>query len=113
MAESDPAKRYRANLQGEVDSAGLYRALSETEADPKISEVYRRLSAVEAAHAEFWRGQLAKIGAQTGSLTPAWRTRALARLARWFGPQFVLPTLSTLEQRDSGTYDSQPEAVAR
>jgi vacuolar iron transporter family protein len=112
MAESDPAKRYRANLQGEVDSAGLYRALSETEADPKVSEVYRRLSAVEEAHAEFWRGQLAKIGATSGALQPDWRTRSLAWLARRFGPQFILPTLSTLEQRDIGAYDSQPEAVA-
>ena len=112
MAESDPAKRYRANLQGEVDSAGLYRALSETEADPKVSEVYRRLSAVEAAHAEFWRGQLEKIGAKAGSLRPDWRTRSLAWLARRFGPQFILPTLSTREQRDVGSYDSQPEAVA-
>ena len=41
-----------------------------------------------------------------------WRTRALAWLARRFGPQFVLPTINTLEQRDSGQYDAQPEAVA-
>jgi vacuolar iron transporter family protein len=109
----DDAARYRANLQGEVDGARLYRALSETETDPKISEVYRRLSAVEEAHAEFWRAELAKVGAKvTGRLRPDWRTRALVRLALWFGPSFVLPTLSTLEQRDSGTYDSQPEAVA-
>src|ERR1700733_784897 len=112
MAESDPARRFRANLQGEIDSAGLYRALSDTEGDPKVSEVYRRLSAVEEAHAEFWRGQLAKIGAKTGALRPDWRTRSLAWLARRFGPQFILPTLSTLEQRDVGSYDSQPEAVA-
>ena len=75
MAEPSPtdansAARFRANLQGEVDSAGLYRALSETEADPKISEVYLRLSAVEEAHAQFWRGQLEKIGAKAGSLRP-------------------------------------------
>src|SRR5258708_309216 len=112
MAESDPAKRYRANLQGEVDSAGLYRALADTEGDPKVSEVYRRLSAVEEAHAEFWAGQLARMGGKAGATRPDWRTRALAWLARRFGPQFVLPTLSTLEQRDIGTYDSQPEAVA-
>src|SRR3984885_12562538 len=112
MAESDPARRFRANLQGEIDSAGLYRALSDTEGDPKVSEVYRRLSAVEEAHAEFWRGQLAKIGAKAGSLRPDWRTRAMAWLARRFGPQFVLPTLSTLERRDVGSYDAQPEAVA-
>jgi vacuolar iron transporter family protein len=111
---SDPAAaaRYRANLQGEVDGARLYQALSDTEPDPKISEVYRRLSAVEQAHAEFWRGQLDRVGAKAGKLAPDWRTRALVRLARWFGPQFVLPTLSTLEQRDSGAYDAQPEAVA-
>jgi len=112
MAESDPARRYRANLQGEVDSAGLYRALADTEDDPKVSEVYRRLSAVEEAHAEYWRGQLAKIGAKASAMRPDWRSHALAWLARRFGPQFILPTLSTLEQRDVGSYDSQPEAVA-
>jgi len=112
VSDRDDAARYRANLQGEVDSAGLYRALADTENDPKVSEVYRRLSAVEEAHAEFWRGQLAKIGAKVGAMRPDWRTRSLAWLARRFGPQFILPTLSTLEQRDVGTYDSQPEAVA-
>jgi VIT1/CCC1 family predicted Fe2+/Mn2+ transporter len=112
MSDRDSASRYRANLQGEVDSAGLYRALAEAEKDPHVSEVYRRLSAVEDAHAEFWRGQLARIGAAAGKLRPEWRSRALAWLARRFGPQFVLPTLSTLEQRDVGSYDAQPEAVA-
>jgi VIT1/CCC1 family predicted Fe2+/Mn2+ transporter len=112
MAEPDSAARYRANLQGEIDSAGLYRALADTEGDPKISEVYRRLSAVEEAHAEFWRGQLTRIGAKISALRPDWRTRSLAWLARRFGPQFILPTLSTLEERDVDTYDAQPEAVA-
>jgi VIT1/CCC1 family predicted Fe2+/Mn2+ transporter len=86
--------------------------LAETEGDPKISEVYRRLSAVEEAHAQFWKGQLARIGAKVGALRPDWRTRSLVWLARRFGPQFVLPTLSTLEERDVGSYDTQPEAVA-
>jgi VIT1/CCC1 family predicted Fe2+/Mn2+ transporter len=113
MADRDSAARYRTNLQGEVDSAGLYRALADAEKDPHVSEVYRRLSAVEEAHAQFWRGQLARIGAKAAAtLRPDWRTRALVWLARRFGPQFVLPTLSTLEQRDIGSYDSQPEAVA-
>jgi VIT1/CCC1 family predicted Fe2+/Mn2+ transporter len=112
MADRDPAARYRANLQGEVDGAGLYRALADTEKDPRVSEVYRRLSSVEEAHAQFWRGQLAKIGAAATALRPDWRTRSLAWLARRFGPQFVLTTLSTLEQRDVGAYDRQPEAVA-
>ncbi|HVZ02969.1 MAG TPA: VIT1/CCC1 transporter family protein [Dongiaceae bacterium] len=106
------AARYRANLQGEVDGAALYRTLAEIEANPQIAEVYRRLAAIEEAHADLWRRQLARIGKRAGRLRPAWRTRALAFLARRFGPDFVLPVLNTLEHADSGHYDSQPEAVA-
>jgi hypothetical protein len=45
-------------------------------------------------------------------LRPGFRARALAWLARRFGPAFVLPTVDTLEHIDSGTYDTQPEAIA-
>src|SRR5712691_11052457 len=112
MADDDSITRYRSNLQGEVDSAALYRAMAEAEHDPHLSEVYRRLAAVEEAHAEFWRKQLGRIRASGMARRPGWRTRSLVWLARRFGPQFVLPTLSTLERRDSGMYDQQPEAVA-
>ncbi len=106
------AARYRANLQGEVDGAALYRTLAEVEANPQIAEVYRRMAAIEEAHADLWRRQLTRIGKRAGKLRPAWRTRALAFLARRFGPDFVLPVINTLEQSDSGHYDTQPEAVA-
>lgn len=111
MADDDIA-RYRTNLRGEVDSAGLYRALAEAETDPHLREVYRRLAAVEEAHAEFWRRQLDRLGVKVPRPRPGWRSKALAWLARRFGPQFVLPTITTLERRDSGQYDNQPEAVA-
>ena len=111
MAEDDIA-RYRANLRGEVDGAALYRALAEAETDPHLKEVYRRLAAVEEAHAEFWRRQLDRVGIKVTRPRPGWRSRALAWLARRFGPQFVLPTITSLERRDSGQYDAQPEAVA-
>ena len=112
MADNAPAARYASNLQGEVDSAALYRAMAEAEPDPHLSEVYHRLAAVEEAHAEFWQKELARVGTRARVHGPDWRTRALIWLARRFGPQFVLPTLSTLEQRDVGMYDRQPEAVA-
>jgi VIT1/CCC1 family predicted Fe2+/Mn2+ transporter len=112
MVDDGSVARYRTNLQGEVDSAALYRAMAEAEKDPRLSEVYRRLAAVEEAHAEFWRKQLGGLGATGMARRPGWRTHALGWLARRFGPQFVLPTLSTLEQRNSGQYDAQPEAVA-
>jgi VIT1/CCC1 family predicted Fe2+/Mn2+ transporter/rubrerythrin len=111
-AGSDGAARYRANLQGEVDSAMLYRAMAEAEEDPKIKQVYRRLAAVEDAHAELWRRELRRIGARVPRTDVGWRARALAWLARRFGAQYVLPTINTLEQKDSAHYDQQPEAVA-
>ena len=112
MVDDGSVARYHTNLQGEVDSAALYRAMAEAEKDPHLSEVYNRLAAVEEAHAEFWRNELARRGATGLARRPGWRTRSLVWLARRFGPQFVLPTLSTLEQRDSGQYDAQPEAIA-
>ena len=112
MPDQNAAARYRANLQGEVDSAALYRALAEAEPDPRLKDVYGRLAAVEEGHAEFWRKQLDRIGAHAQRLGLGWRTRTLSWLARRFGPQFVLPTINTLEQRDIGQYDRQSEAVA-
>jgi VIT1/CCC1 family predicted Fe2+/Mn2+ transporter len=112
VAESNPQARYRANLQGEIDSATLYRALAEVEANPQIAEVYKRLAGVEEAHAEFWRKRLGKLGSRLPRPRPGFRSRALAWLARRFGPDVVLPVINTLEQTDSGQYDKQPEAVA-
>jgi len=112
MTDREAAARYRANLRGEVDGAALYRALADAETDPRLKQVYGRLAAVEEGHAEFWRKQLDRIGERAGRLGLGWRTRALGWLARRFGPQFVLPTINRLEQRDRGQYDAQAEAVA-
>ena len=40
MPEEDPRRRYTANLQGEVDSAALYRTLAQTEKNPQLAQVY-------------------------------------------------------------------------
>ena len=112
MSEDDSRERYRANIQGEIDSAALYRTLSDVERNPQLAQVYRRLASVEEAHAEFWKKRLAKIGGTLPQLRPRFRTRGLAWLARRFGAAFVLPTINTLEHVDSGEYDHQPEAVA-
>jgi VIT1/CCC1 family predicted Fe2+/Mn2+ transporter len=112
MSQDDTRKRYTANLQGEVDSAALYRTLAETEKNPQLAQVYQRLSAIEEAHAEYWKNHIAAIDQRVPKLRPGFRARALGWLARRFGPAFVLPTVDTLEHLDSGTYDAQPEAVA-
>ena len=112
MAGNDDVRRYRANLQGEVDGAALYGALAESEPDPHVAGVYRRLAQLEQAHGEFWRGRLAKAGAAPGTPRPSPRARVLGWLAHRFGAAFVLPTVSAAEARDSAGYDDQPEAVA-
>ena len=112
MTDQDSRHRYTANLQGEVDSAALYETLSKAEKNPQLAQVYSRLAAIESAHAEFWKRQIAALGQHVPQLRPGFRTRALEWLARRFGPSFVLPTVNTLEQMDSGSYETQPEAVA-
>jgi VIT1/CCC1 family predicted Fe2+/Mn2+ transporter len=112
MADDPAAKRYRSNLQGEIDSSALYRSLAEVEANPQLAGVYRRLAAIEEAHAEFWRKNLRRVGARPPRKRVGFRSRALAFLARRFGPQFVLPVINLLEDADSAQYDRQPEAVA-
>jgi vacuolar iron transporter family protein len=112
MPESSQEARYRANLQGEVDGAHLYRTLAEVEPNPRIAEIYGRLAAVEDGHAQVWRKQIEALGKRVTEPRVSWRTGALAFLARRFGPGFVLPVINTLEQVDSGEYSRQPEAVA-
>ncbi len=110
MADDERIRRYRDNLQGEVDSAALYRALADIEKTPRLGEVYARLASVEEAHADFWKKKLLEAGARPPELRPGWRTRVLVALARRFGPGIVLPTARNFEEIDRGKYDDQPEA---
>ncbi len=112
MIAHDEAARWRANLQGEIDGAALYRALADAESQPQLAEVYRRLAAVEERHAAEWERRLRAAGAGVPPRRPGWRTRALAWLARRFGPHVVLPTVASLERVDSSRYDRQAEARA-
>ena len=86
MKTSSDTQRYLANLQGEIDSAAVYGALADAESDTKLAEVYRKLASVEGAHAQFWRGQLRRRGVLDLRPTPSLRARAMAWLARRFGP---------------------------
>ena len=112
MPDQDQAARYRSNLQGELDSAALYRVLADSETNPQMGEVYRRLAAIEEKHAALWREQLARVGDTTGRYRASPRTRLLAWLARHFGAALVLPMVAAIERADQGMYDDQPEAQA-
>lgn len=102
-------ERYRRNLQGEIDSAALYRALAQCESRPELGELYRRLASIEERHAGFWREQFRHIDATPPELVPSWRTRLLIRIARLLGPDWVVGAAASLEQIDRSQYDEQPE----
>ena len=109
MVTSDDIARYRENWQDEIDSAALYNTLADVEEHPQLAGVYRRLALVEDRHARFWEQKLQEAGQPIPPRRPGWRTRTLSWLARRLGPQFVLPTVASMEQVNRHIYDRQPE----
>src|SRR5438067_396432 len=82
------AKRYQQNLQDELDSAMLYRALAKNETKMPLARVYDRLADTEESHAKFWEDKLRAAGREPPARRAGWRARVLAALAGRFGPGF-------------------------
>ncbi len=95
---------FEHHWQDEADAAYLYRLLSETERDPRKSDLYRRLAEVEDRHTEVWAALLRQHGRDPGTFRPSGRTRLLAWLGRMFGPGFLLPMLLAEEGREVKGY---------
>ena len=111
MATVEDLKRYRANLQGEIDARVVYLALAEAESSAPLAEIYRRLAAVEEKHAKLWVSQLEKAGEKVPAWKPTPRARLKAWLAKRAGPQWILPTMASAETADRAMYDDQPESA--
>jgi len=105
-------KRYRANLQGEIDGAALYRTMVDSESNPSLKEFYRRLAETETRHGAVWGEHLEAAGVSTAGLGPSWRARILMLIARRFGSAVIVATIAGRESADQAMYDSQPEASA-
>ncbi|HEX9331250.1 MAG TPA: VIT1/CCC1 transporter family protein [Anaerolineales bacterium] len=112
MSNTDDIKRYFQNRQKEIDGAALYSVLAETEKQPQMAEIYRRLSASEEKHAAGWEKKLEEFKVLIPPRKPTWRAAAMIWLAKRFGPQFVLPTITSNEKADSQAYDNQPDIEA-
>jgi VIT1/CCC1 family predicted Fe2+/Mn2+ transporter len=102
--------RWRANLQGEVDGAYLYRAMAANAGDDRLATLYLRLAQTEERHAALWRDRLRAAGAPT-DLRPTLRARVLGLLARRFGASVVAPIMAVEERTGRTMYDDQPEAA--
>ena len=95
---------FEHHWQDEADAAYLYRLLAEAEKDPRKSDIYSRLAAVEDRHVVIWAKLMAEHGNPPGAYRPSGRTRLLAMLGKMFGPGFLLPMLLQEEGREVKAY---------
>ena len=109
-----PESRWPAGLQpdstwdehysDERDAAFLYRQLAGVETNRERRDLFERLAHVEDRHVLRWE-ELFREGARPlPAYAPSWRTRMLARLARWFGSGMILPLLLAEEGREVQAY---------
>ncbi|NJC96126.1 MAG: rubrerythrin family protein [Anaerolineales bacterium] len=113
MANNKDIERYLVNRQKEIDGAALYRVLAETEKQPQLAEVYNKLAASEEKHAATWEKKLTHLKVTLPPRKPTWRAATMIWLAKRFGPQFVLPTITANEKVDSQAYDGQSDEEAK
>ena len=107
----NPIKRYRVNLQDEIDGAALYAGLAEQEQNPNRKDLFLQLAESENEHAAVWRKKLLDAGIQQTPERPSLKTRVLISLARHFGPAFVLPSVAANEFSDRNKYASHADSL--
>ena len=112
MPGGEDIRRYQSNLRDELDGAALYTSIAAAESDPVRKDLFLQLAQAEARHAALWRDKLAAAGVREAVYVPSLRTRLLARLARHFGPRFVIPTIAAAEFADRNKYAGQADAQA-
>jgi vacuolar iron transporter family protein len=88
----------------EMDAAWLYRQLAGSELDVSRRRIFERLSHVEDAHVQRWRGLFKAHGGDVPAHSPSFKTRTLAWMARRFGSSAVLPIIVSQESREVGSY---------
>jgi VIT1/CCC1 family predicted Fe2+/Mn2+ transporter len=109
-ASAAAIKRWRRNLQGEVDGAHVYRAMATNAGDDRLAEIYRGLAEAEERHGALWRQHL-EAAAANADAAPSWRARWMAFVARTFGASLIAPTMASEERQTQAMYDDQPEAA--
>jgi vacuolar iron transporter family protein len=103
-------QRYLENWNDERNSMAIYQSLADTEKDPRLAEIYRRMVAVELKHAEKWEQYLKEGGENIPPFCVGWRTRTLIWLSKRIGPEMVLPSIQGMEQNGTASYSQQSEA---
>jgi VIT1/CCC1 family predicted Fe2+/Mn2+ transporter len=95
---------FEHHWQDEADAAFLYRILAHEEHDQHKKSLYLKLAEVEDKHVQIWQKLLEQHGRRVGPHRPTARTRLLATLGKWRGPDFLLPMLLAEEGREVKAY---------
>jgi VIT1/CCC1 family predicted Fe2+/Mn2+ transporter len=107
MADADkpvPEPSWDEHYCDERDAAFLYRSLAAVETDHARRELFERLAIVEDRHSARWEELFREGGRPLPAYRTALRTRALAWLAKRFGPGLVLPLILAEEGREVQAY---------
>ena len=74
------------------------------ERDSVRRDLFERLAVVEDRHVARWEELFAGAGRRLPAYATSWRTRALARVAKTFGPSSILPLVLAEEGREVQAY---------
>ena len=88
----------------ERDAAWLYRRLGAAERDQHRRDLFVKLAEVEDQHTARWAELFQHAGQPLPEYSVSRRTRALAWIARTFGPSAVLPLILREEGREVQAY---------
>ena len=92
------------HYRDERDAAFLYRELAKVESEAERRGLFERLAAVEDRHTQRWEELFAAAERPLPPYQTAFRTRALAWMARRLGTGSVLPLMLAEEGREVQSY---------
>jgi VIT1/CCC1 family predicted Fe2+/Mn2+ transporter len=105
-------KRFRKNLDDELNGAALYEAMAAAEKDPERASIFAELAETERGHAALWAKKIEDAGGRVPSGSLSLKTRLLAFLSRSFGAASVFPIVQAIEKGAGGAYAGQKSAEA-
>ena len=92
------------HYKDERDAAFLYRQLAKADVNGERRELFERLAVVEDRHVARWEELFAEAARPLPRYLTSRRTRALAWVAKTFGPSSVLPLVLAEEGREVQAY---------
>jgi VIT1/CCC1 family predicted Fe2+/Mn2+ transporter len=109
--DREQIRRWKANLETEIDGIAIYRLLAEAEKDPERKAIFEQLAEVEVHHEQVFREKLREAGVAVHERGPSLRARIIGLLAKRFGVRSVLPIIRNMEAGAYLDYMGQDEAA--